>query len=211
MALETILDGILDSRTKVRIIRLFVSRTEAFAASGREVAKWTVLSPPAAHAALKSLLDRKVLKREILGKQHLYSLDRSGRIVRNILIPAFRKEGALKEDIRDFLLRRIEDMDAAGLIVSLVLYGSLALGKTHEASDCDIAVVAIHLKAKERLEKLFQDGITGEFYSEFGSHLDPYVQTLEEFRTKMKNKRPPISTLMLGYEIILGKDPIEIG
>jgi predicted nucleotidyltransferase len=210
MALETILDGILDSRTKVRIIRLFVSRTEAFAASGREVAKWTALSPPAAHAALKSLLDRKVLKREILGKQHLYSLDRSGRIVRDVLMPAFRREGALKEDIRNFLLRRIGDAEAEGLIVSLVLYGSLALGKTHEASDCDIAVVVIHPKAKERLEGLFQDKITSEFYTEFGVHLDPYVQTLGEFRMKMKKKRPPISTMMLGYEIIMGKDPIEI-
>ena len=76
MALETILDGILDSRTKLRIIRFFASRTEAFTASGREIAKWTALSPPAAHAALKDLLDRKVLKREILGKQHLYRLDR---------------------------------------------------------------------------------------------------------------------------------------
>lgn len=210
MALETSLDGILDSRTKLKIIRLFISRTETFAASGREIAKWTALSPPAAHAALKILLNRKVLKREILGKQHLYSLDHSGRIVRNILIPAFRKEGALKEDIRNFLLRRIEDMDAAGLIVSLILYGSLTLRKTHDASDCDIAIVVIHPKAKERMEKLFQSGIAGEFYSEFGIHLDPYVQTLDEFRTKMKNNLPPISTLMLGYEIILGKDPIEI-
>lgn len=211
MTLETILDGILDSRTKVRIIRLFASRTEAFTASGREIAKWTALSPPAAHAALKILLDRKVLKREILGKQHLYSLDRSGRIVRNILIPAFRKEGALKEDIRNFLLRRIEEAEVTGLVVSLVLYGSLASGGTHEASDCDIVVVVKHPKAKERLEGLFQDKITSEFHAEFGVHLDPYVQTLEEFRTKMKNKRPPISTLMQGYEIILGKDPIEIG
>ena len=71
--------------------------------------------------------------------------------------------------------------------------------------------MVIHPKAKERLEKLFQDGIVSEFYTEFGVHLDPYVQTLEEFRMKMKNKRPPISTMMLGYEIILGKDPIEIG
>jgi len=211
MALETILDGILDSRTKLRIIRLFASRTEAFTASGREIAKWTALSPPAAHAALKDLLNRKVLKREILGKQHLYRLDHANRTVRDILKPAFRREGALKEDIRNFLLRRIEDAEAADLIISLVLYGSLALGKTHDASDCDIAIVVKDPKAKERLEKLFQGGITGEFYSEFGIHLDPYVQTIEEFRTKMKNKRPPISTLMLGYEIILGKDPIKIG
>ena len=211
MALETVLDGILDSRTKLRIIRFFVSRTEAFTASGREVAKWTALSPPAAHAALKILLERKVLKREILGKQHLYSLDRSSRIVRNILMPAFRTEGSLKEDIRDFLLRRIEDIEVAGFIVSVVLYGSLALGKTHDASDCDIAVVVMHPKAKEQLEKLFQGEITGEFYSEFGIHLDPYIQTLEEFRTKKRKNMPPISTLMLGYEIILGKDPIEIG
>jgi hypothetical protein len=51
----------------------------------------------------------------------------------------------------------------------------------------------------------------GVLFRSFGIHLDPYVQSIEEFRIKMKNKRPPISTLMMGYEIILGKDPIEIG
>lgn len=211
MDLETILDGILDSRAKLRIIRLFASRTEAFTASGREIAKWTALSPPAAHAALKDLLARRILKREILGNQHLYRLDHANRTVRDILKPAFRKEKAFKEDIRNFLVRKIEDAKATHEIVSLVLYGSLALGKTHEASDCDVAIVVSQPKAKEELEKLLQAGIAREFYSEFGVHLDPYVQTLEEFRKKMQNKQPPVSTMMLGYEIILGKDPIEIG
>ena len=71
-------------------------------------------------------------------------------------MPAFRREGALKEDIRSFLLRRIEDAEAAGLIVSLVLYGSLALGKTHDASDCDIAVVASTRRPKSSWKNSFR-------------------------------------------------------
>ena len=75
MAIEKRLDNIVNSKAKIAIIRLLVSKTDDFRASGREIANLVHLSAPAAHAALKELYNQSVLKLDIIGKQHIYSLD----------------------------------------------------------------------------------------------------------------------------------------
>jgi len=209
MALETILDDILDARSKVRVVRLFALRTDDFLASGREVARLTALSPPAAHAALRSLLDARVLGREIVGRQHLYRLNSRIRLVRDLLRPLFVRESALREDVAAFLEKQISGSGLRGVVVSAVLYGSLAAGRTRESSDCDVAVVARDAPAKTRLERAFCETISGEFFREFGFHVDPYIKTEAEFRRKLGRKEPPLTTLMKGYRMLFGKDPIE--
>ncbi|MFC1570410.1 hypothetical protein ACFL4E_01365 [Candidatus Omnitrophota bacterium] len=95
MSIEKPLDNILSTGLKVKIIRLFVSRREDFMASGREIAKLIDVTPPAAHAALKELSDRDILKMNIVGRQHIYKINKHNRIVKNILVPAFEKERSL--------------------------------------------------------------------------------------------------------------------
>jgi hypothetical protein len=55
MAIERSLDNILNSRSKIAVIRLFISKTAGFKATGREIAKLIHFSPPAAHTVLKEL------------------------------------------------------------------------------------------------------------------------------------------------------------
>ena len=57
MAIEKALDNILNTNSKIRIIRLFISKREDFLASGREIARFIGISAPAAHATLKDLYD----------------------------------------------------------------------------------------------------------------------------------------------------------
>ncbi len=210
MALETILDDILDSRSKARVVRLFALRTDDFLASGREIARLTALSPPAAHAALRSLLDARVLGREIVGRQHLYRLNSRARLVRDLLRPLFARESALREDVGAFLEKKISGSGLRGLVVSAILYGSLAVGRAGESSDCDVAIVARDARAKARLEKAFLETISAEFFGEFGFHVDPYVKTAAEFRRKLRRNEPPLTTLMKSYRMLFGKDPVEI-
>ncbi len=209
MALETILDEVLDGRPKVRVVRLFALRTDDFLASGREVARLTVLSPPAAHAALRSLLDARVLAREIVGRQHLYRLNGRARLVRDILRPLFARENGVREDVGAFLEKRIADLRLRPAVVSAVLYGSLAAGRTRESSDCDVAVVARDARSKTRLEKAFRETIAAEFFGEFGFHVDAYIKTEAGFRRKLRRNEPPVATLMKAYRTLFGKDPIE--
>lgn len=210
MALETILDDILDGRSKVRVARLFALRTDDFLASGREVARLTALSPPAAHAALRSLLDARVLGREIVGRQHLYRLNSRARMVRDILRPLFARENGVREDVGAFLEKRIAGMGLRESVVSAALYGSLAAGRTRESSDCDVAVVARDARGKARLEKAFLEKISAEFFGEFGFHVDPYVKTEAEFRRKLRRNEPPVGTLVKEYRTLFGKDLIEL-
>lgn len=210
MALETILDDVLDAGSKVRIVRLFVVRTDDFIASGREIARLTALSPPAAHAALRSLLDARVLGREIVGRQHLYRLNSRARLVRDLLRPLFVSEAALGEGVGAFLEKQLAGAGLRGSVVSAILYGSLAAGRTRESSDCDVAIVARDARAKARLEKAFPETIAAEFFGEFGFHVDPYVKTAAEFRRKLRRNEPPVATLMKGYRMLFGKDPVEL-
>lgn len=211
MRLDESLDQVFDMRSKVRILRLFLLRSPAFMASGREIAKMTGFSPPAMHAALKELHAQNLLKRDIIGKQHIYRLNLESRIINEILLPAFQKEQSIKADIGRFLVERISANRALSLVISLILYGSVQHDEIREESDCDIAVIAKDGAAKITLEGLFLDKITNEFYEYFGIHLDPYLKTQDEFRIRMKKRRSPIPTLLRNYTLLYGKDPSELG
>lgn len=209
MLIEKTLDNILDTKSKVRIIRLFVSKTEDFMASGREIAKLVGITPPTAHAALKELYNQDILKLEIIGKQHIYRMNYSNRVVKDMLQPMFKKERSIKDDVVTFLRSKISENKIQKLISSLILYGSLQRGETHGKSDCDIAVIVKGGDAKKRIESLFIDTISSEFSKYFGIHLDSYVKTIDEFKEKLKKNDTPVSTLMKSYTVVFGKDPID--
>ncbi|MFH1782629.1 MAG: nucleotidyltransferase domain-containing protein [Candidatus Omnitrophota bacterium] len=209
MVIERSLDNILNSNSKIKVIRLFASRREDFMASGREIARLIGITPPAAHTALKDLYNQDILKRDIIGRGHIYRLNINSRIVQNILIPVFKKEHSVKEDIFNFLKEKVKQKGIKDRIISIILYGSLQSGKTNEKSDVDIAIVTKDQIAKKEIEKIFIEDISHKFYDYFGINLDSYIKTKDEFLMRLKKKMPPISRLMKTYSVIYGKDPLE--
>lgn len=210
MAIEKSLDNILSSKSKIAIIRLFVSKTGEFKATGREIAKLTHFSPPAAHAALKEFYDQGILKLDAIGKQHIYSLENNNRTVQKILKPMFKEEIALKDEFKDFLIKQVQEVGMKKKLVSLLSYGSLQRGATHDKSDVDIAVIIKNKKDKKEVEEKFLSEISVKFYDYFKTRLDTYVKTKKEFRARLKKNLPPVSTLMKAYSVIYGKEPLEI-
>lgn len=209
MALDKVLDSILNTGAKIKIIRLFISRREDFMASGREIARLVNLTAPATHAALKELHNQDILKQDIIGRQHIYRLNTDNRIVKDILEPAFKKELSVKKDILNFLKKKVRGKNTQSKIVSILLYGSLQTGVTGEKSDVDIAIITKSKIAKDQLEETFIEDISNQFYDYFGVHLDIYIKTKDEFTKRLKKNLPPISTLMRSYSVVYGKDPIE--
>ena len=210
MAIEKSLDNILNSKSRIAIIRLFVSKAAGFKASGREIAKLVHFSAPSTHAALKELYNERILRLEIIGKQHIYSLDSNNRVVKQILRPMFRKEISVKEEIGNYLIKQTRKTGIKNKIVSLILYGSLQEGMTTAKSDVDIAVIVKDRKAKKEVEDRFLHNISVEFSNYFGAHLDTYIKTKDEFRLRLKRNMPPVSTLMKSYSTIWGKEPLDI-
>lgn len=210
MAIENALDNIMNTNSKVRIIRLFISKREDFMATGREIARLTGISAPAAHASLKDLFDLDVLIRMIMGKQHLYKLNIKNRTVKNILIPAFKKELSVKEDIISFLKNEIKTWRLTGKILSLIFYGSLQKSKSTEESDVDIAIITKNKTDMEKVENIFLEHINSRFHEYFGVHLDTYIKTQDEFIKRLRKNLPPVSTLMKSYTMVYGKDPLDM-
>ena len=210
MPIEHSLDGILNTKTKVKIIRLFISRTPDFRATGREIARWVKVSPPAAHAALKELYNQGILKLEIIGGQHIYSINEKNRIVSDVLKPLFAKELSFKDDVKSFLHKEIETSGLKHKLISVVLYGSLQKGQAIEKSDVDIAAIAKDKKDKEDIEDTFLEEIGKRFKEYFGLHLDVYVKSQDEFVKRRKKRLSPVSSLMKSYSVIFGKDPLEL-
>lgn len=211
MALDKALDSILNTGSKVKILRLFISRREDFMATGRQIARLIKITAPAVHAALKKLRDQDILKQNIIGRQHIYSLNINSRIVKNILIPAFKKEHSFKRDVSDFIRKKIVEKKIKDKIVSVLLYGSLQTNATDEKSDVDIAIITKNKTAKDSIEEKFTiEEIAGQFYDYFGVHLDIYLKTKNDFIERFKKNKPPVSTLMKSYSAIYGKDPIDL-
>jgi len=210
MAIEKSLDNILNSKSKIAIIRLFVSKTADFKATGREVAKLIHFSAPAAHAALKELYNQGILNLDHIGKQHIYSLDNNNRVVQKILRPMFKEEISLKDELRDFLVKQTEEAGIKKKIVSLLLYGSLQRGAAREKSDVDIAVIIKDKKDQKVIEDKFLNDISVKFHDYFKAHLDAYIKTEVEFHARLKRNLPPVSTLMKSYSVLYGKEPLEI-
>lgn len=203
------IDDIVDSPLKVSILRAFSSR-EGLKATGREIARIVDYSVPSTHESLKSLYERNVLVREIIGKQHIYSLNEADRIVKKIIRPMFEAESNYKQEIRDLLLKEAKMAGIKSLIVSLILYGSVEKNLDQQGSDVDVAVVVATQKSVEQVRDVFNSVIAERFKSFFGVHLDFYVKSATEFRKLLKMSQPPISTLMQAYSVLYGKEPLEV-
>ena len=124
MAFNKSLENILNTGSKAKIIGLLVSKKDSFRASGRQIAELVNVSAPAAHAALKTLHKQDVLKREIIGKQHIYSLNNNSEIVKHVLMPMFQKESSLKKEIDDHFIKQIPNKHI------YIIAGSNGSGKT---------------------------------------------------------------------------------
>lgn len=210
MPIEIPLNIILNTPTKLKILRLFFSHTADFIASGREIGRRVKVSPPAVHAALKDLLSQDVLKIEIIGKQHIYSLNSNSRIVKDILEPSFKKESSLQEDIKQFLIKKFDESGIRPKIESLILYGSLQRAKATSVSDVDIAVIIKDEGNIKEIEDKVIGDIARQFKEYFGLNLDAYVKPQAEFLNRLKKKLPPVSSLMESYCVFFGKDPKEL-
>ena len=203
------INEIIDTSSKLAILRAFVSR-KGLKATGREIAKLAGFSVPSTHESLKDLYARNILIREIIGCQHIYSLNEEDRIVKKVLRPMFEVEGNYKEEIRDLLLEEIKEAGLKQVIVSMILYGSVQKGKARKGSDVDVAVVVSKATDVEQVFEVFNSNIEDRFKSFFGVHLDFYVKSAMEFRKLLQKNQPPISTLMKSYSVLYGKEPLEV-
>lgn len=203
------IEDIVDSPSKLAILRAFASR-RGLKATGRQIAKLVGYSAPSAHDSLKNLNERNILKLDIIGKQHIYTLNEEDRMVQKIIRPMFAAESNFKNEIRDFLLDEFKKNKIKAKIASLILYGSVQTEKAKKGSDVDIAVVVFRAVDIHPVEDAFSSEIIPRFKAYFGVQVDPYIKSANEFKQRLKKNKPPVSTLMKSYFVLYGKEPLEV-
>jgi len=202
-------EDIVDSPSKLAILRVFASR-RGLKTTGRQIAKLVGYSAPSTHDSLKNLYEHNILKLDIIGKQHIYTLNEEDRIVQKIIRPMFAAESNFKNEIRDFLLDEFKKTKIKAKIASLILYGSVQTEKAKKGSDVDVAVVVFRAANIHSVEDAFSSEITPRFKAYFGVQIDPYIKSVDEFKQRLKKNKPPVSTLMKSYSVLCGKEPLEV-
>lgn len=203
------INELLDSQVKLAIIRAFLKHN-GLKANGREIAKIAGFSAPSTHDALKDLHACNILNLDIIGKQHIYTLNEENRAVQKILRPLFELEGNVKEDIADFLIDALTRTKIKSLIVSVILYGSLQRNEATTKSDVDVALVVKNASDVPIVTDVFTQSIARDFKQYFGSQLDVYIKSRSEFKERLKKNLPPVSSLIKSYSVLYGKEPLEI-
>lgn len=201
-------EDIVASPSKLAILRAFATR-KGLKATGRQIAKLVGYSVPSTHDSLKSLHERNILKLDIIGKQHIYTLNEDERMVQKIIRPMFAAESNVKADIQEYLLSEMKKAGIMSKVVSLIFYGSMQTEKDKIGSDVDIAIIVAHKEDLERVEGVFAE-MAPRFRQYFGAQIDPYIKSKVGFKERLKKNLPPVSTLMKSYSVLYGKEPLEI-
>ena len=129
--------------------------------TGRQVQQLAGVHNLTATRCLEDLERLGLLQRRAAGRAYLYSLKRSHRLVRHLVDPIFKAEETAPTRFAGELARALR-----GQCLSAVVYGSVARGEAHAASDVDLFVVVRDDEAVERFaatvlakaEKLVREG-----------------------------------------------------
>lgn len=204
MRIHEPLDKILNQETKIKIIRfLFNTHAEW---SGRQIAKEINISPATCHKALQNLYAEKILLLKSAGVTHLYRLNDSNYIVKNILAELFEKEKSIPKILNKILVKAI-NRKLKGKIVSVVLFGSVAKRKEKPLSDIDLMIVIKRPTDRRQIEHIL-DTVNDKTIELFNSRIEPYILTVADL--KKKSKLAIIKEISKTGKLLSGKPLAEL-
>jgi predicted nucleotidyltransferase len=173
--------------------------------NGREIAKNVGLSHVKTHTALKDLTMQGVVNMRSVGRALIYWLNEELFLVKDIIRPAFEREGAAFREVSNIILSKIRPLRP----LSIILFGSFTKGSASAYSDIDIVIVYPNNKNKETMAN---DLIEAEksITLLFGNHLASTALKVEEFQKKLKTKDRFINEVIQTGKVIYGRDIPEL-
>ena len=150
MKLHNLLDHMLDSKSKVRILRLFFRFPER-EFTEREATRMIEMSPNTVNLALNELRKTNVFVYKRIGRTHSYRCNAD-----SALFPLFRELFGQERQMRDELLGLLKrELKGAG---TCILFGSFARYEEEFDSDLDLLIVTDNKeKAQEKIEHLAEE------------------------------------------------------
>ena len=204
MRFQNPIDAILNSSSKVRILRFLCNKGGEW--SGRRGAAELVMNPVTAHRALRELHQATLLDLRKVGNSLVYSLREDHYLVHEALKPLFAREAQAPEKLDQFLQGAI-DKKLSRHVVSAAVYGSIVRHQERPTSDVDLLVLVKSDRAKEEVRRILEP-LWEKVAWRFGNTLSLYVNTVHEWQQKYRHKLPVIQNILKDHHVIWGI-PIE--
>ena len=155
----------------------------------RDVAKKAKIGVATSKSCLDYLREKNIVKRKIVGKSHLFSMNLDNYVSRHIKIlnslNTIKNSGLVEE-----LLKRHRTIN------SILLYGSLARGDDDEKSDIDILIISRKPIKLKPLKSHLKREVTIVAY------------TLSEWRKKSVTDKPFYDRVIMDGIALYGEKPI---
>ena len=163
----------------------------------REISRLTGVPAGSLHRELKLLADAGLLTRHTVGNQVRYQANRDCPIF-NELAGIFRKTSGLADVIRMALIPLSNNVKAA------FVFGSVAKGEEHAASDVDVCIVG----SSSFTEVVM--ALAGTSH-QLGREINPVVMSHEQFIIKLNAGEHFVSRIMSEPKLFLIGDEDDLG
>ena len=202
MRLNKPLNKILNTETKIKVLRFFCSAGGEI--TGRQVAKLLKVASTPVQAALRDLYNEGILDRKGFGRAFAYQLNQKNWVVESLLKPLFRSEGEYPSTLWNKIREKLENSNQKKHILSVVLFGSVGSAQERPTSDIDLLVVIQDNADKEIIEDLFI-GMNRDIIQETGLNIDARIYSVAEFKDKRTEGITFIKTAIRSHTVIFGK------
>lgn len=171
------LDWLFAAPSHIGVLRAIKDAPEGM--SGRAVARAAGLNHEACRMALVRLETLGIVTRILTDRTQLVRLNRANELVSRGLLPLFRTESELKEEVYSLIRRTFR-----GCAKTVTVFGSVARGEERPESDMDLLIViagkdddAVHERASD---------LRAAVLRRYGIEISPLVVTLRHARAKAR-------------------------
>jgi predicted nucleotidyltransferase len=188
------LEEILNSKPKVKILKLLVNKSD-WLFSESEISRELKIPKTTTHRTLKTLREQNILREfKKAGKIVIYQLNKDNYIIRELIEPFLKKDSEIIIKKSKEFCQKINK-----LIKVAILFGSSSKGEMKPTSDVDIALIT---EKPQELEKIVNK-IKTEFLESDSIIFSTHIFTKKEFKVRYEKKDPLVIDIVNGY-IIFG-------
>jgi len=190
-----LLDDIFGSKNNIRVLR-YLTNHQDWEFNISELSKDIRINKGVLSRLIKKLGYSNLIKVNLKGRIVLFRLNKENMLIKNTVIPIFKIENSIFNDIIKPRLLSLKSKN----IISIILYGSYANRNFKLTSDIDLLIV---VKENDSNLKNNADKIKSEFLEQ-DLILRIDLIKLNEFKKLYKLKEPLILSMQKNYEVLYG-------
>ncbi|MFC2061101.1 nucleotidyltransferase domain-containing protein [Elusimicrobiota bacterium] len=173
------LSGILNSKTKVNIIKFMLNHEASM--SEREIASILKVSHMSVNRTMRELSDINLVNFITVGKAHLWKVNRNSYSYK-ILSRFFKNVSNINIPLKDLISTILRNLPK-NIVKKAILFGSVSKGTEKSNSDIDIFILVNNNRDKEKLEPSIEK-LSNKCLEIYGNRLAPYVLAEQELKKK---------------------------